>query len=124
MLSLGEAVKAYRSWRGMARETARPDLPFPLDDPDHRFRPSWVPILDPMRAAIYVCDAAEHEASPVWCIDAMYEEPWQQMDSLGQLVTWIREAYEAGVWSEDPSGVWRWHKERMPPERIRATDLF
>jgi hypothetical protein len=115
MLPLDEAVKSYRSWRDRVRRAAKAELPFPFDHPDHLFRPTWVPILSEEHPAILVCDASEQELSPVVTIDAMYEGPEPHTASLGDLITCIRDAYDARVWSKDPSGDWHWHKERLPP---------
>jgi len=115
MLPIDEAVKSYRSWRDRAKRGTKPDLPFPLDHPDHMFSPTFVPILGTRYGAILVCDASDRDIAPVVTIDPMYEGPEPTSKSLGDAVTWISNAYEAGVWSRDASADWHWHKERLPP---------
>jgi cell wall assembly regulator SMI1 len=126
MLSLREALETYRSYREAAKRSADPALAPPWDHPDHLFRPFWVPILSASHAAIFVCDASDGATCPVLCIDPQYEEvAAPQTASLGELVTWIRQAYEAGVWWRDADGVWHWRQDRVPPERQEsAPDLF
>jgi hypothetical protein len=73
---------------------------------------------------ISVCDASDGDASPIVVVDPQYEGPEPQAASLGDLVTWIRDAYEAGVWWRDADGVWHWRKDRIPTERVRAAPAF
>jgi cell wall assembly regulator SMI1 len=105
-LSLEESVKKYQQCRIEAEELVVPDCP-PLDDPDFRWNPAWLPVCgDPGHPVVIDCSVAEGEPTPIRFID------WQNVDgffkpravSFGQMVSWWIRAID--------SGAWRWNPER------------
>lgn len=118
-LSLEKSVKVYRELRPIAEELAEPGLPPPLDDPDFRWNPAWLPIKGPQLPFVIDCSVAEGEPTPIRMLD------WQNVDeffrpradSFGQMVQWWIDAIDAGAWRWNPErNQWDTHDELLGPE--------
>ncbi len=117
-LSLADAVEQYRKCRTSAELLVVPNLP-PLDDPDYRWNPAWLPVTGPQLPIVIDCSVAEGEPTPIRFID------WQNVDgffkpraeSLGQMVSWWIEAIDCGAWRWNPErNRWDTHNELLPSE--------
>jgi cell wall assembly regulator SMI1 len=125
-LSLGESVKKYRQCRASAEELVVPSLP-PLDDPDFRWNPAWLPICgDPGHPIVIDCSVGEGEPTPIRFID------WQNVDgffkpragSLGQMVSWWIRAIDSGAWRWNPERD-RWDRhDELRDEEFRYSPLL
>jgi hypothetical protein len=123
-LSLAEAVKVAQEFRLMAEELVEPDTP-PLDDPDFRWNPAWLPIKGPQLPFVIDCSVADGAPTPIRFID------WQNVDgffkpraeSLGQMVSWWIEAIDCGARRWDPErNQWDMHDELLEWE-LRTNPL-
>jgi hypothetical protein len=124
-LSLVESVEVYREFRSMAEGLVVPDLP-PLDDPDFRWNPAWLPISGPQHPCVIDCSVPGGEPTPVRFID------WQNVDgfflpraeSFGQMVSWWIDAIDCGAWRWDPArNRWDTHDDLLDRE-LRANPLM
>jgi hypothetical protein len=124
-LSLAAAVEQYKKARSVAENTTEPDSP-PLNDPDFRWNPTWLPIIGRGLMFVIDCEGGEKVPSPVKMID------WQDQPSdyarikalsLGEMVGWWIGALENGAWQWDEvSG--EWHVDRrLLDEEVRNSPL-
>jgi len=64
-LSLDGAVAQYRQSRGIAERVADDEREAPLNDPDHAWRPAWLPIEGPGQPIVIDCGVAAYQPTPV-----------------------------------------------------------
>jgi hypothetical protein len=104
-LTLAQAVDTYRQYRKLVEENVEPDRP-PLDEPNFRWDPSWLPITGFQLPIVIDCSVSERQPTPVRMLSM--EEPLFSREpraaSLGQMVRWWIGALD--------SGAWRWHPEQ------------
>jgi cell wall assembly regulator SMI1 len=108
LLSLGEAVDAYRQLRLIADDTA---AVWPEGDSDYLWDPAWLPIKGLQLPIVVDCSVPDGQPTPMRFID------WQDLDgfsepragSFGQMVSWWVEAIDCGAW--------RWNSERNQWDR-------
>jgi cell wall assembly regulator SMI1 len=124
-VSLVKAVEIYREFRGIVEAGVEPDNP-PLDDPDYRWNPAWLPIDGPQLPTVIDCSVPEGEPTPLRFIDLadVEESPKPRAQSLGQMVSWWIAALETGAWKWDrQSETWERDRDRLD-ETIRMSPLL
>jgi hypothetical protein len=100
-LSLERAVAKYRQSRWIAEQSADDDLPSPMNDPDFRWNPAWLPIIGTGLQSAIGCSVAEDQPTPVRFIDFADQPAEYAQDkavSFGQLITWWIDAMNSGAW--------------------------
>jgi hypothetical protein len=120
-LSLAEAVDSYLLGRTIAKQVAEPDLLPPMNDPDFRWNPAWLPITgDRGHPTVIDCSVAEGEPTPLRVIDGQDVDGFfkPKAPSLGQMVTWWIQTLDEGICRWDRQNQrWENHWERLDDER-------
>jgi cell wall assembly regulator SMI1 len=115
LLSLAQAVDAYKLFKRSAERGVEPDIPA-LANPDDRWHPAWLPIVGPQHPIVVDCSVPQGEPTPLRLIDLADVEgsPRIRAGSLGEMIALWNRALDDGGWRWDSErGRWEVRRELM-----------